>query len=784
MTVKTKLVYILTLLNGLSSLAFAEESTYRNPFPGFSPQCYPNVPAIDNQTFDSKKTPVDVYSDQVVSPDREHVTFSGNVHMVQGNRTMKSDYTSYDRTTNVVSAGGRINYRDGHISVDDATYFETNLDSNKSFVTKPKYQLHGSPTHGEAEQAHSDKNAGTYHFENATITTCPKGAETWYLSATSVDVDNNEVFGESWNTVLWFHDIPVFYLPYFNFPIKNQRKTGFLYPSISYGKTDGIELVTPFYWNIAPNYDYTLTPKVIGHRGFHTSHEFRYMLTPKDIGTVNFEYISKDKLAEKDKEYFGHRWYLHYNHASSFFNGKVTVGINYNRVNKNDYNYFNDYSTADGSTDKLPQSVVVSYTPDKFTTVRLNTLNYQMLIKTSVKPFELLPKLSVRNFMPFGRFSLLNYGEIANFTHDDSYKEDGNYNAKRIHLQTMLDYPVIQQPYFQLDSSVKFMYTKYFQDQDGELNYYYKNTQGFNKIEGNPDRFVPSFKIKAKLIMDNEFEFFGNSFNQSFEPIIQYVYVPYRNQNHIGLYDTTDTIQDYYSLFSENRYAGYDRISNENRITLGFTSKLSDNHGHDLAMLTMGQAYFLEKEKVPLYPKYEDTYGSKSYFNTILDIRPREDLLFTGSIIYDNQNHNLYRAFAATEYTSDLVTGQLNYRYTRGGNRTMFTNKQIDLRQVGAHLSLPITENLGIKAAAFYDLEQKRNIDRVIKMQYDNCCWRFNVFIEQTNEPDNLTLRAKEETKYGIQFMMKGLGNIGNSDVDYSLNTRLLPYYRPFNISE
>ncbi len=784
MTVKIKLLYALTLLTGLSSLTWAE-SSYKNPFPGFNKQCYPDVPAIDNQVFDYRTTPVDIHSDQVVSPDNEHVTFSGAVHMTQGNRTLHSDYTSYDRTKNIIDAGGVVNYRDGHISVNEASYFSSDLTSNESFVKDPKYQLHGSPTHGEAKKAYSNKETGTYHFENATITTCPKDSETWHLSATSVDVDNNEVFGEAWNTVVWFHDVPVFYLPYFNFPIKNQRKTGFLYPSIAYGKTDGIQLIAPFYWNIAPNYDYTLTPSVIGHRGVLTGHEFRYMLTPKDTGSINFEYIGNDKLAEKEGYYTGHRWYLNYNHASSFFDGKVAMGVSYRKVNNNDYNYFNDYTTTSGSTDKLAQSAFIRYNPDKFTTINLSTLNYQMLIHTSVKPFELLPKLSVNNFMPFDKFSLMNYAEIANFTHDSSYKASGNYNAKRIHLQTKMDFPIIQQPFFQLDSSIKLMYTKYFQDQDGDsLNSYYKNVQGFSKIEGNPDRFVPAFKIKARLIMDNEFSLLGNLYNQSFEPHIQYVYVPHRNQDHIGLYDTTDTIQDYYSLFSDNRYVGYDRISNENRISVGFTSTISDNKGHDLAQLTMGQAYFLEDEKVKLYPKYDDTYGSKSYFNSMLDIRPMEKLLLTGSIIYNNQDHNLYRGFAAAEYSSDFITSQINYRYTRLGNRTMFTNKKVDLRQLGAHIALPLTENLGIKMAAYYDLEQKRNIDRVIKMQYDNCCWRLNVFVEQVNEPDNVTLKAHEETKYGIQFMMKGLGNIGNSNVDYTLSTRLLPYYRPFNISE
>ncbi len=783
MHLKVKKLTAIALLSVLSASAYAEVAKYRNPFPGFSKQCYADVPAIDDQEFDFKTTPIDIYSDSVSSSDKYHISFFGDVQLTQGNRFLNADQTSYDRQLNQIQAIGNIRYRDGYITIRDASMLDTSLDTRIATLTDPEYILHGSPTHGNAGKVMYNHKDGLYHFENAKITTCPKSDETWYLTASTVDVDNNEVFGEAWNTTLWFYDVPVFYLPYFTFPIKNQRKTGLLYPSLEYGKSDGLQLATPFYWNIAPNYDYTLTPKLITRRGFFSSHEFRYMLDPHNTGTLNFEYINHDRKASRDDGYNSNRWYLRYLHHSDFLNRRITFDINYNKVNNHDYNYFSDLGNISGSNSKLLQNAVLKYRPAKFTTVSLEARNYQMLIDTNVKPFSILPKLSVTNSMPFRYFNLRNYAEATNFIHTGGNDVQGDYEGKRLHMESAINVPILQQPYLQIDSSLKFMYTRYMQDSDHAMMPYLAD-QGFTRIEDTVDRFLPMFNMKLRLILDSDFSLFGTGFNQSLEPVIQYLYIPYRNQDKIGLYDTTDFIQDYYSLFYSNRYAGIDRISNENRLTLGFTSRLTDDHGHERAVLTVGQAFSLEKQKVGLYPGYMDNRHSKSNFNMMLEIKPHEHVNFASSLSYDTIKHHMYRGFAALEYRDDSITAQLNYRYTRQGNRTMFDFKKVDLKQFGAHLALPINDNFSFMSSVFYDLEQKHNIDRIVKFQYDNCCWKFNVFLEQVNEPDNIHLKAREDTKFGLQFEMKGLGSLGGKDLEHNLNTRLLPYNRPFNISE
>lgn len=770
------------LLPLLSQPGSAETTKYRNPFPGFDPQCYADVPAIDDQVIDVRKTPVEIFSDAVSTSDRYHVSFTGGVEMTQGNRSLKADITSYDRTSNAVSARGNVSYKDGYITVTSADELQTSLDQRRATLMGPSYILHGSPAHGSAGRADYDDKKGIYHFENARISTCPRDEETWHLTASTVDVDSSEVFGEAWNATLWFHDTPVFYLPYFNFPIKNQRKTGLLYPSLEYSRADGLQIATPFYWNIAPNYDYTLTPTLVTRRGLLTSHEFRYMLAPEHTGSLLFEYINHDRKASRDEGLDSGRWFLRYRHSSSFLDGRLKFDAAYDKVNSRDYNYFNDLGTTKDSSDKLLQNARFTYTPYRFTRVTLEARSYQMLIDTAFKPFATLPRLSVHHTLPLPHLSLTSYAELTRFTHTRTNDSEGNYEGTRLHGETAARIPLVQEPFLQVDGTAKLMFTHYDQDQKGPLMQYLTD-QGFQGFDSSVNRLLPLLKFRANLILDTEFSLFGESFSQSLEPHIQYLYVPYKDQDRIGLYDTTDYIQDYYSIFGDNRFAGIDRISNENRLTLGFTSKVYDAAGRQRMTVTLGQAFSLEDQKVGLTPAGKEV-TSRSNFNLLTEIRPLEDLSFAGFLAYDTVHHNFFRGFAAAEYRTDAVTGQLNYRYTKQGNRVMFKNEKVDLKQLGAHLALPLGDRFSLMSSMFYDLEQKRNIDRVVKLQYSNCCWKFNVYLEQVNEPDNVHLRAHEDTKFGLQFEMKGLGSLGGRDLEHNLDTRLLPYNRPFNISE
>lgn len=764
--------------------AAAKPNAKRTPFSKFKKECYAGVPEVDQSEFDSRTTPVDILSDEANTADENNFSFNGNVKITQGNRTMDADYTQFNRTSQKFNAYGNINYRDGYISIRDASEVESSIRNKTLSVTDPKYQLHGSPARGEASKADYNQLEKSYHLEKATFTTCQENAETWHLEATTVNIDEDEVFGEAWNASLWLYRIPIFYLPYINFPIRNERKTGFLYPEIGYSGNDGFKMTAPFYWNIAPNYDYTLTPTWMGHRGLHLSNEFRYMISPKHTGDIIYEYTAHDKLAEKEDGIDSSRWYKHWSHRSSFLNGKLSLFANYNKVREKDYNYFNDYTKQSGSTDKVVQSLGMVYSPFNFTTVSVKAENYQMLIDTSLKPFEVLPQITVKNFTPLPGMSLYNTFEFANFSHSSENKQNGNFEGKRYHLQSKLQLPLIQQPFFQLDSNLRMMFTHYDQTVLGDQLLSYYTRRGFTNIASSVNRFIPTFQIQARLIMDNDFSLFGHNFSQSLEPIIQYYYAPYRNQDDIGLYDTTNIVQDYFFIFDDNKYAGIDRITDDNRLSTGFVSRISDENGIERAIFSLGMAYYLREGKVKLYPKYNEPNRRRSFLNASLDLKPFNNVLYNGSLIYNTEDRYLDRASSVLEYSSDDWVAQLNYRYTRNGNMTMFGNEIIDMRQLGLLTKFSFSDRLSMVLGYYQDLEQKRAIDKVIKLRYEDCCWRFSAYAEQVYEPDNRRKIADLDTKFGIQFEMKGLATLGAKDISDTMDTRLLPYSRPFNLSE
>ena len=284
--------------------------------------------------------------------------------------------------------------------------------------------------------------------------------------------------------------------------------------------------------------------------------------------------------------------------------------------------------------------------------------------------------------------------------------------------------------------------------------------------------------------MDNDFSIFGHSFSQSLEPIIQYYYAPYRNQDRIGLYDTTNIIQDYFYIFDDNRYAGVDRISDDNRLSLGFVSKISDGLGVERAIFSLGMAYYLKEGQVKLYPNYKDNNRHRSYLNGSLDLKPTNSILYNGSFIYNTEDHYLYRASSVLEYNNDDLLAQINYRYTKDGNRTMFKNEIIDMKQLGFLTRYAFSNRLSVVLGYYHDLEQKHAIDKIVKLRYEDCCWRFSVYAEQVNEPDNKRQVSEKDNKFGLQFEMKGLATLGAKDISDNLDTRLLPYSRPFNLSE
>ncbi|MGL5776788.1 MAG: LPS assembly protein LptD, partial [Aeromonas veronii] len=580
---------------------------------------------------------------------------------------------------------GNIYYNDGQVTVTSDKTLKSNLDTKNSELEEGKYQVHGSPVRGFAKRVVMTNNNQNITMEGAQYTTCPPGQEVWTLKAGSIDIDQKEVFGEAWNASLWLYDYPVFYFPYINFPIKDERKTGLLYPGYKQSSSNGMDITQPFYWNIAPNYDATITSRFMDKRGLMEQVEFRYMPEPNHAGTLYFENLADDKQYSPSNPSLaglsdGHRYLMNLRHGSALMDGSLRFGIDYTQVRDTDYNYFNDFSPQVGTQvdSQLQQSFTAGYYQQSWN-LTSEVRRYQILIAGAQLPHEMLPRIDYNYYQQGKWFDLAWNSELTKFGYDsgnaNAQQAGERYTSTRLHLAPTLTVPLVDAPGYYLTSQYKLMFTSYNQEVPKRLtqadinNFDPIRKQGENGRQenvvlkdGTITRTLPSFRLKGGVNFERPLDWYDGKGTQTLEPEFQYLYVPYRDQDEIGIYDSTTTRQDYYSLFSDRRFAGLDRISDANRVTAGLTSRIYDNVGDERLRLAVAQAFEITPPKVRLYPSDPESTNSRSLLSFEGDARITDEWFAHAGTQYDTSEGEFTAGNGAVEYRTGKLTTQANYR--------------------------------------------------------------------------------------------------------------------------
>ena len=775
--------------------------------------CYDYVPKIEKPASgqDANAQPVEVDADRLEAKQGGTAVYEGDVKVRQGVRKFDSDYAQLDQKSRDVIAIGNIYYNDGQVTVTSDKTLKSNLDTKNSELEEGKYQVHGSPVRGFAKRVVMTNNNQNITMEGAQYTTCPPGKEVWTLKAGSIDIDQKEVFGEAWNASLWLYDYPVFYFPYINFPIKDERKTGLLYPGYKQSSSNGMDITQPFYWNIAPNYDATITSRFMDRRGLMEQVEFRYMPDPAHVGTLYVENLRDDKQYDAGNASFtnpstgtpylsdGHRYLMNVRHGTTLMDGSLRFGLDYTQVRDKDYNYFNDFSPQVGTQvdSQLQQSFTAGYYQQNWN-LTSEVRRYQILSPYTLLPHEMLPRIDYNYYQQGKWFDLAWNSELTKFGYDSgsaSAQQAGErYTATRLHLAPTLTVPLVDAPGYYLTSQYKLMFTSYNQEVPKDLvsadrsRFTDTDSKQLTLKDGTITRTLPSFRLKGGVNFDRPVGWYDGKGTQTLEPEFQYLYVPYENQDEIGIYDSTTTRQDYYSLFSDRRFAGLDRISDANRITVGLTSRVYDNVGDERLRLAVAQAFEYKPPKVRLYPSDPESTNSRSLLSFEGDARITDEWFAHAGTQYDTSEGEFTAGNSAVEYRTGKLTTQLNYRYIKDGNLDYRspTNRALaeDLSQAGLVVMAPLADQWQMYGGYYRDIQQDVNIDRKIGVKYDSCCWSINMSLEWHNQPDNITLKPTSEKVIGLQFEMKGLGSVGTGGRSVTMDTQLLPYVRPFNLKD
>ncbi|MNC17362.1 LPS-assembly protein LptD precursor [compost metagenome] len=335
------------------------------------------------------------------------------------------------------------------------------------------------------------------------------------------------------------------------------------------------------------------------------------------------------------------------------------------------------------------------------------------------------------------------------------------------------------------------MYTRYDQTVPDDMSSTFTNRftpQGGGDVtleEGIITRVLPSFRLKGGMTFERDQQWFGEGASQTLEPEFQYLYVPYKDQDNIGVYDSTTMRQDYYSLFSDRRFAGLDRISDSNRLSVGVTTRIYDPAGDERIRLAVAQAFDFVAPRVKLYASDNLSTNTRSPLSFEGDAKINEQWYAHAGAQYDVEQRQISSANSALEYRHEKLISQLNHRFVRDANYDLDRKGEVtDLNQIGLLLTTPLNDQWHLYGGYYQELDQNVKVDRKVGLKYDSCCWSINFNLEWVNTPDNVNLAPTSERSLGIQFEMKGLGSVGTGSKGTSLDTEALPYIRPFNLRD
>lgn len=759
------------------------------PVPDKDLSCYYGIPPYKKPLdYDPKTTPIQVESDSVSGSIDDKVVYQGNVTISQGDKQLKADQTIYDYTNSIARAEGNILFTSSEITASSPAFIERNMETEQTVLHDATFQMNGSVARGSSEKITLDANPNRTTLENLSFTTCPVGDDSWHIEADSVELEENGYFGEAYGSTLYIKDVPVFYLPYANFPITNRSKSGLLYPSLSVSSDSGFDYTQPIYWNIASNYDYTFSPRYMSKRGVMLSNEFRYMPFANTYGEMTLDYLPHDSEWESPSDSSDHKRYMFgWQHRSSFMEEDLVFELDYKKVRQNDYDYVGDIGIpgAEVTDDHLKQSFTVSYDRPTYN-LNMEVRDYQRLVPMDAvvyRPFSMMPQVSMNYYDTHDAFTFNLMGNATNFS-SSSDSDYSRFNTTRLHVEPELSYLLFNTRGTSVTAKARGFFTHYNQDSLSRMSSGYQENLGFSELSNSTTRSLYLLQLHGKTTFERKVLDLRHT--QTLEPEIMYQYIPYKNQDTIGLYDTTDRMTDYYSSFSHRFYTGYDRIADLNRLSFGLTSRLLDAHDRELLRVGIAQTYSFVPTRVTLSPADDPSKYSKDPLSMFFNANPIPELTTHASISYDNEDNAVSSWNGMVQYKNENgYMVQVSYRFAEKGNRTL-SYQPIDLNQLGIIGQVPLSRKMRLAVASYQDLEQGENINTKLALRWEECCWSLALVYENYNKTDWDDFTREEDHRIGIEFEFKGVGavNITGNNNDDDADTHLIKYFNPTNLNQ
>jgi LPS-assembly protein len=710
---------------------------------------------------------IDIHSDHATLGVDGNATLKGHVNVRQGDREIHADEIQYNSKTNGFKTDSSLEYADPVVKVtgNGGDYSPAEGADFRSAT----FDLQQRPARGSAD-AMKLTPQGVIDLKGVRFTTCPKAEESWQIKAKSVTLDTGARIGVARSAIVDFEGVPILYLPWVSFPLSNERKSGFLYPTIGNNSRSGASVSIPYYWNIAPNADLTFEPIEYSRRNVDLGGEARYM-NSNDHGQVTWNFLPHDSVYGAGRNRI-----------------KVTNSLelpddfrfSVDAENVSDQHYFEDFAQGPEGTSTafLQQQAKLTYR-DEHWKVDGEVQHYRTMDYTldeADRPYARMPSLSASGDFGWGPAEQLRYGfesELVNFRRSVTPIEfnptlngpetvclrvpNPCVNGWRADVMPSVSLDFDAPGYF-VRPGVAWRATQY------ELD----NTQpGQDKA---PSRTMPIASFDTGLMFERE----AGSRNQrtiTLEPRLLYLYVPYRNQDQLPMFDTGLPDLDPVELFRNNRYVGADRIGDANQVSIGVTSRLLDAHdGRQFLTATVGQIYYFTNPRVLLPDQYIDGVPEPTEI-------PRTDNRsdFVAQVALTAfQDWSADIGIQWNPQTSQTERSEVNVQYKTGGQSVInvgYRYQRDVLEQAEVSSSWPVSDDWNIFVRGIYSIQDHKPLERFAGFEYRACCWRVRVggrsFVSSRT--------GSSDTGVYLQLELTGLASVG-SESDSFLTTAIRGY--------
>jgi LPS-assembly protein len=673
-------------------------------------------------------------ADRIVGDADRNVVATGNVTLRQRGAVIRADRVEYhDADQSVVATGAVRLDRDGDVAAGPRLNYH--LDNDTGEMDSPAFEFPKRPerraaTRGQASRAVLEENQISRLFQ-AEYTSCPVPRDDWFIRVREMEIDSSRNVGTAYNTTVFFLGLPILYSPFLSFPLDNRRKSGFLAPTFGTSAQSGFDFSLPYYVNLAENYDATITPKLFTRRGVQLGAEFRY-LTSFMTGQVDGEFLPHDREVERDRYFLGLKHNQSLGHGFSF-------GANAQKVSDDDY--FRDLSTrlALTSQTNLPRDAILAYNDDIWS-VSARALGYQTLQDPNAPPipipYNIVPQLvAVGSKQNVSGFDWQLATEFSNFRHPEL-----------VTGQRLITYPSIL---FPMQRSYGFVIPK------AGYHYTYYNLDGNTSSPGRITRGLPIASVDSGLYFDRKSTWGSTLFDQTLEPRLFYLYVPFKDQSAFPNFTTAETDFNFQRFFSENRFVGGDRIGDANQLTFALTSRLIESStGLERFKAALGQVYYFDAPRVTLGDTAQPTKTS--------DILGYASSQISPSVSIDaawQYTPNLQRSerivVGGRYYPEPGSVVNAAYRYVRGSPESADPSRQ-GIQQVDLSTQWPITRNLQGLARWNWSIKDGKLLEGLAGFEYNAGCWQVRAVAHRF-----ITATQQYSTSFQIQLELTGLSRIG-----------------------